>query len=222
MTLTGKKSMPISQKAAAKGTVTTKVGVKGSGKLAVQQRPQEQEPADSVYGGYELQIGSEYDLSFLGSEGSAVFQGTLRTSSVKGGLYWRADSKEFTLLEAADAKKVSAMAEIMEGGNDKGRRAHKDLGESEAPDAKKKTRVRLNPKHVLTFSVESEDDEMVSLVKNAINEKPFYIDQMLRKTSNASNLISGLRLRHTMTLGTFKIWADILEMDVIIELAPKA
>jgi hypothetical protein len=59
MTLTGKKSTPISQKAAVKGTATTKVGVKGSGKLAVQQRPQEQEPADSVYGGYELQIGSE-------------------------------------------------------------------------------------------------------------------------------------------------------------------
>lgn len=176
-----------------------------------------QEPEDGIYGGYQLEIGTSYDLSSLGGEGEAVFRGTIRDDSMNSGLYWNPISNEFEILEEkVEPGAVGILEEVMQG-EDTPNKNSKDL----LSTPPKKTRTKQSRDEVLCFEIEKENDIMVSLVKQHLNAAKLTSRDLMNKVLGASNLIAGLRQRNSMTLTTFKIWCETLGFEAVVNMVPK-
>jgi hypothetical protein len=162
--------------------------------------------------GVDYAVGETYELR--GEE--LVFRGMLEDHPVPSrGLYWDQGSWEFVAVTAG-AVDAGLMASASEDPPSRGAGAGVELSSG----GDEESEGRQSGEDLLRFKVSDEDDEIVRKLKSIINGRRLTLRGVMEAGLDY-NLVYGLRMRHSIKLGSLEKWARLLRLRVSFDLVPE-
>jgi len=167
-------------------------------------------------GGKDWKIGQKKYCIVDGKKVKLIFRGFLSDGFSGEGIYYDERKKNWTYLDnEVDPDLIKATKTIPNKRKKSANHIKTSIPVSE------KISTRIDPNKVFRIELHEEDDEMVQVIKEAINIRELTFSQISSHPHYSYNLLYGLKTRKSIKFSSFKKWAKILNLKIIIQLLPK-
>lgn len=148
---------------------------------------------------------------------SLVFRGYLNSKSSNfPGLYVSKETKKLVIIKKAnfDASLLEMLRE------DPIKQKSSARIEEASPTVVSTVPGRLSSDEILYFEIHEKDDDMVKVLKDAINQARVTVRDACDSISGGYNLVYGLRKRHSVKFDSLEKWCKFLRLKINLSLTP--